>query len=188
MAGTIRVTYQSILDGAVMVARFYCVGDSSSGAFPAVGTIPPTWVTATAYIVGDLIQYNSIYYRCIVAHTSGTWATDLTTLYWETYNVPILSNSINGGVLSRVVIVPGATNPTASWSFTLTDSQSIDLMGGTAISLSASASKDILPYYSSLAVYGEKPFTGPLTLTISGNSVASAIINIYAYIQVRKGA
>ncbi len=40
------------------------------------------WVTATAYAPGDLRIESDVYYRCVVAHTSGTFATDLAAGYW----------------------------------------------------------------------------------------------------------
>ncbi len=50
-----------------------------------------TWVTATAYVVGDkrLLTTNGHVYRCLVAHTSGTFATDLAASKWVL--MPILS-------------------------------------------------------------------------------------------------
>lgn len=45
-------------------------------------TVAAAWVTAHAYIVGDLVTQGGSYYRCIVAHTSGTFATDLTAANW----------------------------------------------------------------------------------------------------------
>jgi len=42
------------------------------------------WVTATAYKPGDLVTNSGNYYRCLVAHTSGTFATDLSNGIWET--------------------------------------------------------------------------------------------------------
>ena len=44
----------------------------------------PTWVTSTAYLIGQKVENNSIPYICLVAHTSGTFATDLAALKWET--------------------------------------------------------------------------------------------------------
>lgn len=41
------------------------------------------WVTATAYTVGDVIETGGSAYICIVAHTSGTFATDLTAVKWQ---------------------------------------------------------------------------------------------------------
>jgi len=42
------------------------------------------WVTAAAYVVGDvrLLSTTGECYRCIVAHTSGTFATDLAASKW----------------------------------------------------------------------------------------------------------
>lgn len=49
------------------------------------------WVTATAYVVGDkrLVAASGNVYRCIVAHTSGTFATDLAAAKWVL--MPVLS-------------------------------------------------------------------------------------------------
>ena len=41
------------------------------------------WLTATYYTLGSLVSQSGSCYRCIVAHTSGTFATDLASLYWE---------------------------------------------------------------------------------------------------------
>lgn len=40
------------------------------------------WVTLTAYVVGDYRTNGGATYRCIVAHTSGTFATDLAANKW----------------------------------------------------------------------------------------------------------
>jgi len=41
------------------------------------------WATTTAYVVGDVRTVSSLEcYRCIVAHTSGTFATDLAASKW----------------------------------------------------------------------------------------------------------
>ena len=42
-----------------------------------------TWATTTAYVVGDKVIQSGTAYRCIEAHTSGTFATDLANEYWE---------------------------------------------------------------------------------------------------------
>lgn len=42
----------------------------------------PAWVTATAYNYGDYVTQSGTVYECIVAHTSGTFNTDLTNLKW----------------------------------------------------------------------------------------------------------
>ena len=45
------------------------------------------WVTSTTYVVGDKVTDSGESYVCLVAHTSGTFATDLASAYWrETYD------------------------------------------------------------------------------------------------------
>lgn len=46
------------------------------------GTVT-AWVTATAYVVGDLRSEAGINYYCETAHTSGVFATDLASGYWH---------------------------------------------------------------------------------------------------------
>lgn len=47
------------------------------------------WVTATAYEVDDYVFTADNVYICLVAHTSGTFATDLASAYWlESYKGP----------------------------------------------------------------------------------------------------
>lgn len=43
------------------------------------------WVTATAYAVGDLVRYDGSSYICTIAHTSGTFSTDLSNVRWELF-------------------------------------------------------------------------------------------------------
>lgn len=42
-----------------------------------------SWITSTAYTVGDVIENGGTSYICIIAHTSGTFATDLAAVKWE---------------------------------------------------------------------------------------------------------
>jgi len=49
------------------------------------------WVTATAYVVGNYVTQASVIYYCLVAHTSGTFATDLAAGKWVAqtiYEIP----------------------------------------------------------------------------------------------------
>lgn len=43
---------------------------------------PSAWVTATSYGVGDYVAQGGVYYYCLEAHTSGTFATDLAASKW----------------------------------------------------------------------------------------------------------
>lgn len=46
------------------------------------------WVTATAYVVGDVRTQGNDAYYCATAHTSGTFATDLAASKWVVLKVP----------------------------------------------------------------------------------------------------
>lgn len=52
------------------------------------GTIRGAWVTATAYAVKDVVTESGTTYICAVAHTSGTFATDLTAAKWLAISTP----------------------------------------------------------------------------------------------------
>lgn len=40
------------------------------------------WVTATAYVIGNFVTQSGSTYKCLVNHTSGTFATDLSANKW----------------------------------------------------------------------------------------------------------
>ena len=40
------------------------------------------WATSTAYVRGDFVNESSLLYKCVTAHTSGTFATDLAAGDW----------------------------------------------------------------------------------------------------------
>lgn len=46
------------------------------------------WVTATAYAVNDMVTQGGHQYRCLIAHTSGTFAVDLAALKWILNETP----------------------------------------------------------------------------------------------------
>ena len=49
------------------------------------------WVTGTNYSVGSYVENSDLIYYCVQAHTSGTFATDLSNGYWvqqDIYEVP----------------------------------------------------------------------------------------------------
>lgn len=90
-----------------------------------------------------------------------------------------------GGYITRVIIDPGATQPTALYDLTLTDITTADLLEGLGADLSQTATKSIVPYYSDIGVYGDKPFMGALTLTITNNAVNSAIVDVYVFVRLK---
>ncbi len=99
---------------------------------------------------------------------------------------PATSSAIaTGGYITRVIVDPGSTAPTALYDITVTDETGADVMVGLLTNLSASVTKEVEPYYSDLAIYGDKPFAVGLTLTISNNSVASAIVDVYIFVRLK---
>jgi hypothetical protein len=44
-----------------------------------------SWTTSTSYVLNDTVKQDGNVYICLVAHTSGTFATDLTANYWELF-------------------------------------------------------------------------------------------------------
>lgn len=52
------------------------------------------WATATAYMVGDLVNQGGGAYVCLVAHTSGTFATDLAADKWMTMSALATAASV----------------------------------------------------------------------------------------------
>jgi hypothetical protein len=51
------------------------------------------WVTATAYAVDTLAEDDGSVYICVVAHTSGTFATDLAAVKWQLFSGKSLPQS-----------------------------------------------------------------------------------------------
>lgn len=57
--------------------------DQLKAELDGFGFNPPTeWTTATNYVVRDTVFHDSSFYRCLVSHTSGTFATDLAADKW----------------------------------------------------------------------------------------------------------
>lgn len=59
------------------------------------------WLTATTYAVGDHVTQSSVLYRCLSAHTSGTFSTDLTANRWVT-----ATSLIEGTTISLTASAP----------------------------------------------------------------------------------
>jgi len=70
-----------ILEGGDQYFRFY--EDGTQIPVPTSSA----WATSTVYSVGDIAGELGIVYYCLVAHTSGTFATDLASGYWVALGV-----------------------------------------------------------------------------------------------------
>jgi hypothetical protein len=57
--------------------------DQLKAELDGFGFNPPSeWATSTNYVVRDTVFHESSFYRCLVSHTSGTFATDLAAEKW----------------------------------------------------------------------------------------------------------
>jgi hypothetical protein len=89
------------------VSMFGAVADGADSLDPGAPTlVRGAWVTATAYAVNDLVWSGGLGYRCLVAHTSGTFATDLAAARWV---VGAFSGTDNTPAFARMLIAHEAT-------------------------------------------------------------------------------
>ena len=58
------------------------VGSNAKSQTLSGSTSITDWATTTSYVVGNYVQNSAILYKCISNHTSGTFATDLSTGKW----------------------------------------------------------------------------------------------------------
>ena len=138
------------------------------------------WVTDTAYALGDIVQTNGIAYICIVAHTSGVFATDLAAVRWQVFvqtNLPTQTGnsgkflSTNGSLASWQPAVPDGTITTvklANESVTFAKMQNIN--SGRLIGRSVTG-----------AGSPEQISLGASLLMASGVLLSSRVINIRDY-------
>lgn len=82
---TAEFYYPPLLDENVDAAKTLRLNDAS---------ITTDWVTATAYVPGDVRDHDGVIYFCLVGHTSGTFATDLADGKWEVYNLLTASEAL----------------------------------------------------------------------------------------------
>jgi hypothetical protein len=66
------------------------------------------WLTSTGYVKGDWVSLSSVLYYCLVAHTSGTFATDLAAGKWVAQTVYEVPNSYAEGDLPHLKFAQSA--------------------------------------------------------------------------------
>lgn len=96
----------NVIRGVALIANEPDMWDSSMATNPYTGN-PITkalvsngalaWETSKAYTIGKVVTQTSLFYKCLVAHTSGTFATDLAAGDWvlvtATFEVIVLQDS-----------------------------------------------------------------------------------------------
>jgi hypothetical protein len=83
--------------------------------------LPPAWMTNTAYAVDARVTHSALTYRCLVAHTSGVFATDLAAGKWvaeylgETeIQLAVITGIVLTNQSSGDVVTVNYTNPNAA--------------------------------------------------------------------------
>ena len=84
---TLLLTHDAIAN-VIVTGSNYTLGDSiieaTDGSDYVSGStgVVLNWLTSTTYSIGKYVYYNGILYKCLEAHTSGTFSTDLTANKW----------------------------------------------------------------------------------------------------------
>lgn len=74
----------------------------------SAGEVRGAWVTATAYAIGDIVENSALAYIAIVAHTSGTFATDLAASKWVLLTgTAVPDNSVSTAKLQNLAVTTG---------------------------------------------------------------------------------
>ena len=98
------------------------------------------------------------------------------------HTFPVAASEIDiDGFVFLVVTNPGTTAPTDDYDITLTDADSVDIMGGELEDRDEANSEQAVPLID--GVFGSRFVKGPLTITISNNSVNSAVtvVTVFYY-------
>lgn len=144
------------------------------------------WVTATAYSVGDVVENSNSSYICIVAHTSGTFATDLAAVKWQVV-ASAASLPTQTGNSGKVLTTNGSN---ASWAAVNTLALPIGggtltgALNGTAATFSGALAAGATTFTGAMGVTGNVTVSGAQTvtsdltvgddLTVSGAIIPSA--------------
>lgn len=81
-------------------------GGSNPGATGFYPTVPNLWVTGANYQIGDMVRNIVVEYRCVRAHTSGVFATDLAAGYWVQSSYDVIA----GDELWYAVYLPSGSS------------------------------------------------------------------------------
>ena len=76
----------------------------NGGCDPDGVAATPAWATTTAYVIGNITSNAGSYYVCIVKHTSGTFATDLSAGKWEQIDNAKKGNDAAGFFDGNIVV------------------------------------------------------------------------------------
>ncbi len=114
----LKVTTDSLIASLALIQRAdgeianASIGADQLSAQLIAGVNPATaWLTATAYTTSDYVFHTQKLYHCLVAHTSGTFATDLAAVKW--LEISDFTVSASGATTSLAGIAELATDAEA---------------------------------------------------------------------------
>jgi hypothetical protein len=128
-----------------------------------------TWVTATDYEAGDLVEDSGNAYVCLVAHTSGTFATDLSASKWDLFASKGAGASFPGGASANDVLYN--TGAAEAWGkVTAAMAPLHALISNT--NLTGTATVVNMTFSGDLVLPGAKKFTPGINSSIAGTAAA----------------
>lgn len=140
----------------------------------------PAWAVGTCTVTGPTPVGNTqVFTNSQPFVTTIVCTADAGAATFPATTIPALlstSSQLQGYYITRVEIVPGATQPTAGYKVTITDSNGVDELGGNATNLSASVAQIFATGAAAT------PINGSETLNITGNAVNSANVTVLVFI------
>jgi|SRR5687768_4024575 len=125
------------------------------------------WITATAYTVGDTVENSNSSYICIEAHTSGTFATDLSAGKWQV----VASSASLPTQTGKAYYLLTTNGSVASWV------ESTSFMQGLLATASAADARSVIGAVSTTgdeSISGVKTFTTPIAIASGGHGSTTA--------------
>jgi hypothetical protein len=136
-------------------------------------------LTTSTWAAGTVTEATPVKFGSHMYRLTFSWVADASD---GTVPAKTSSKGYEGYVL-MMVTDPGGTEPTPDYDITLTDSNSIDTLGGAGADRSATATESAMPTVDTAgSTKGKWPIDGPITLNISNNDVHSATGTVYVYI------
>ena len=120
-------------------------------------------------------NWGSVYRRePIVSKLTLSWTADTDGSFTD-YET---TKTLNGWIVG-VETDPGSTAPTDDYDITIESANGVDLLGGSGADRDTANTEYTRPYINN--TYAEVPYQGKLTLTITNNSVDSAVGDVIIY-------
>jgi hypothetical protein len=133
-------------------------------------TVRGAWVTATSYAQKDMVQNAGVVYVCFVAHTSGTFATDLAAGKWVILSINSNSPNFSGVPTTPTAALHTNTTQIASCAFAFAE---------IASAIATNISSAMAPVVVSATTYDGAKLLGNGTLS----SIAAGFVDTGVFAQ-----